>query len=219
MTESYLGAKGGSGVYQAIINLMPPHETYVEVFRGTATIYNKKAPAQTNILIDKSQKAIDKYSYPSATNLCCCGIEFVENYQPKNTTLLYLDPPYMPETRTSNAKYDFEMTVEDHMRLLKAIKNLPSGVFAILSGYKNKLYEQQLSGWWSKDFQAMTRGGVRTETVWCNFKPSDIHYHAYAGENFTDRQRIQRKAARWANNFKQMPKAEQQAVLAAMLTV
>lgn len=219
MSESYLGAKGGSGVYQAIINLMPPHETYIEAFRGTATIYSKKAPAQKSILIDKSQTAIDKYSYPEAINLCCCAIEFLENFEPENTTLIYCDPPYMHETRTSNARYEFEMSNEDHARLIEALKQLPDNVFVIISGYKNSLYHGLLYDWWSKDFQAMTRGGVRTETVWCNFEPSDIHYHAFAGENFTDRQRIQRKAARWANNFKKMPKAEQQAVLAAMLAV
>ena len=63
----------------------------------------------------------------------------------------------------------------------------------------------------------MTRGGVRTETIWCNFEPKDIHYHTYAGKNYTERQGIQRKAERWANNFIKMSSGEQQAVLAAML--
>ena len=37
--ESYLGAKGGSGVYQAIINVMAPHEFYGELFLGTGVIF------------------------------------------------------------------------------------------------------------------------------------------------------------------------------------
>ncbi|MCG9790671.1 hypothetical protein L1D61_26435 [Vibrio mediterranei] len=39
---SYLGAKSGSGVYQTIINLMPPHDTYIEAFLGTGAIMRKR---------------------------------------------------------------------------------------------------------------------------------------------------------------------------------
>jgi DNA adenine methylase len=220
MKESYLGAKNGSGVYQTIINLIPPHETYIECFLGTGAIMKNKAPALYNIGIDKSQTMLDKFDYPADELLCTDSIEWLANYKPKGRAVLYCDPPYVPSTRTSKARYEHELTDSDHERLISNIKVInPEKTFILLSGYKNDLYEELLGDWWSKDFQAMTRGGVRTETVWCNFSPSDIHYHTFAGENYTDRQRIQRKAKRWANNFKQMPKAEQQAVLAAMLTI
>ncbi|MCZ4283118.1 hypothetical protein O4H49_20200 [Kiloniella laminariae] len=32
---SYPGGKGGAGVYQKIINIMPPHKTYIEGFLVT----------------------------------------------------------------------------------------------------------------------------------------------------------------------------------------
>ena len=76
-----------------------------------------------------------------------------------------------------------------------------------------------LKDWWRKDFQAMTRGGVRTETIWLNYQPGDVHYHTYAGENFTDRQRIKRKAERWAKNFEALPPAERQSIMAALLAI
>lgn len=220
MKESYLGAKNGSGVYQAIINLIPPHETYIEAFLGTGAIMRNKAPALVNIGLDKSKKMIDKFNYPSAELICGCSIEYLKNYKPKSKTVIYCDPPYMPCTRTSKAKYEHELTPTDHKELIKVLKSFdPEKTFILISGYKNDLYEELLKEWFSKDFQAMTRGGVRTETVWCNFKPSTVHYHTYAGEDFTERQRIQRKAARWAQNFKQMPPGEKQAVLAAMLDI
>ena len=109
------------------------------------------------------------------------------------------------------------MTDEDHVKLLTLIKELPCLI--LLSGYRNDIYTEHLKGWWSMDFQAMTRGGVRTETVWCNFEPGDVHYHTYAGKDFTDRQRIKRKAERWANKFKKLPSGEKQAILSAMLNV
>ncbi|MET2901708.1 DNA methylase [Vibrio rotiferianus] len=107
------------------------------------------------------------------------------------------------------------MTDDDHKRLLIMLSYLPC--FVIISGYRNDIYDEYLSDWWSVDFQAMTRGGVRTETVWCNFTPGDIHYHTFAVKDATDRQRIQRKAERWAKKFEALPSAEKQAVFSALI--
>lgn len=219
--ESYLGAKGGSGVYQAIINVMAPHDFYGELFLGTGVIFKKKAQAKHNVVIDKSQTMLDKFNYVVPENkICGCAIKWLQEFEPYCKSLLYLDPPYMPETRTSNACYEHEMTEADHKRLLLAAKQHdPESVKIIISGYDNPLYNEMLKGWWRKDFQAMTRGGVRTETIWLNYQPGDVHYHTYAGENFTDRQRIKRKAERWAKNFKALPPAERQSIMAALLAV
>ena len=65
-----------------------------------------------------------------------------------------------------------------------------------------------LSDWRTVEFQSMTRGGVRTEKLWMNFDSGFVHWHSYAGRNFTDRQRIKRKAERWATKFRQLPGAE-----------
>ena len=46
-----------------------------------------------------------------------------------------------------------------------------------------------------------------------------VHWASFAGKNFTDRQRIKRKAQRWGKNYCAMPKAERLAVLAAMMEV
>ena len=220
--ESYLGAKGGSGVYQAIINLMPPHDIYVEAFLGTGTIMKKKAQARTNIGLEISPGVIDKYHHAADnyTVVCADAIKYLNETEFTGRTLIYLDPPYMLSTRTSNARYEHELTDNDHGRLLNCIKSLAKqkDVFIILSGYRNELYDEVLKDWFSYDFQAMTRGGVRTETVWCSFQPSEQHYHTYAGKDFTDRQRIKRKAKRWAKNFAVLPSGEQQAILNALLS-
>lgn len=223
--KSYLGAKNGSGVYQAIINLMPPHDTYIEPFLGTGAVMRRKAPAARSIGLDKNQSCIDSFDFTVLVSngytvpelLLADAFDYLAEfeYSKAGKTLIYADPPYMHSTRTSNARYQHELTDEQHKELLQILKAVPANV--ILSGYRNDLYDTQLAGWWCMDFQAMTRGGVRTETVWCNFEPGEIHYHTYAGKNSTDRQRIQRKAARWAKNFAALPQPEKQAVLAALL--
>ena len=42
---SYPGGKNGAGVYQAIINQMPPHQTYIEGFLGSGAVLRMKKPA------------------------------------------------------------------------------------------------------------------------------------------------------------------------------
>ena len=57
------------------------------------------------------------------------------------------------------------------------------------------------------------------------FKPTDLRQlHTgrstrYAGRNFTDRQRIKRKAQSWGRRYAALPLAERLAVLGAMMAV
>lgn len=215
----YLGAKSGSGVYQKIINLMPPHDVYVEAFLGTGAIMKRKAPAMKNIGIDKSASCIEKFEHDGVEAFVADAFEFLPSLDLSNgeRTLIYCDPPYVKQTRTSQARYEHEFSDDDHRRLLVLLKTLPCNV--IISGYYSELYNDLLGDWWKTDFPAMTRGGVRTEVVWCNFEPSDVHWHRYAGKNATDRQRIKRKAERWAASYAKLPNAERQAVMAALLAV
>jgi len=90
-------------------------------------------------------------------------------------TLFYLDPPYLPETRTDGATavYDHEMTVEDHIALLALAKNCKGKV--IISGYSSPLYNRTLKGWKVKkknvpnnSSQAKTKDR-RIEVLWMNY--------------------------------------------------
>lgn len=217
--KNYLGSKNGSGVSEAIINLMPPHELYIEPFLGTGAVMKKKAPASRSIGIDKDLVCISSFHREGVELYNTCAFQFLRDFDFKSTgrVVVYLDPPYVHSTRTSQARYQYELTDDEHRELLTLVREMPC--FVLLSGYRNTLYEEMLADWWSTDFQAMSRGGVRTETVWCNFVPGDIHYHTFAGKNYTDRQRIKRKAQRWAKKYKSLPPGERQALLAAMLDI
>ena len=89
------------------------------------------------------------------------------------TTLFYLDPPYLHQTRATTGNYQHEMTEEDHRELLAAIKRCQGRV--MLSGYPNPLYDGELAGWRRADFQIDNKasgGKVKrqmTESVWMNF--------------------------------------------------
>lgn len=62
---TYPGGKNGSGVYQAIINLMPPHRVYIEPFLGGGAIMRLKRPAIANIGVDSDDTI--EHNYPGVT--------------------------------------------------------------------------------------------------------------------------------------------------------
>ena len=55
---SYPGGEGCVGVYQNIINRMPPHDLYIEAFLGGGAILLNKKPALINIGIDLDENVI-----------------------------------------------------------------------------------------------------------------------------------------------------------------
>lgn len=54
----YAGGKNAPGVYQTIINQIPPHRVYIEPFAGSAAIYRYKRLAHLSYLIDKDPAAV-----------------------------------------------------------------------------------------------------------------------------------------------------------------
>ncbi|MCU7927524.1 MAG: DNA adenine methylase [Candidatus Thiodiazotropha sp. (ex Dulcina madagascariensis)] len=218
---SYLGSKGASGAFQAIIAQMPPHDTYIETHLGTGAVMRHKPNANRSIGIDADQATLDKYHQDTAgvELVCKDAVSVLKSFDfdQAGRTLIYADPPYLHETRTSRKRYRHEYNREDHIRLLECLKQLPASV--ILSGYPSPLYDELLDDWRTLEFQVMTRGGVRTEKLWMNYDSEAAHWASFTGTNFTDRQRIKRKANRWAKNFKRLPPGERLAILAALLEV
>ena len=214
----YFGSKATSGLCQAIIAMMPPHETYIESHLGGGAIMKRKPPALRNIGIDLDLQAIAEFecSYPVEL-INGCAHRFLADYDYQGSELVYSDPPYLRRSRTSGRRYRFDYDEQDHVELLELLKRLPCRV--ILSGYPSALYDDLLKGWSSLELQVMNRGGVRTEKLWFNFTVDRVYWAGYAGKNFTDRQRIKRKSANWARRYQALPPAERLAVLAAMMAV
>ena len=85
-----------------------------------------------------------------------------------DNVLIYADPPYLMETR-GGKQYRSEMTEQDHLALLEALKQHRGSV--ILSGYPSEMYDQELHGW-SVIYRSShnQNAGKRTEALWCNFE-------------------------------------------------
>ena len=216
--SGYFGSKATMGLCQPIIALMPPHDTYNETHLGGGAIMQRKPPALHNIGIDIDPRPLQVFSchYP-VEKVQACAHRFLAEYDFQGRELIYSDPPYLHATRTSKRRYRFEYEESDHIELLQCLKSVPCNV--ILSGYPSALYDEQLSGWRTVELQVMNQGGVRTEKLWFNFTPERVYWPSYAGKNFTDRQRIKRKAASWGKRYQAMPYAERLAMLSAMMAV
>lgn len=214
----YFGSKATSGLCQAIIALMPPHDTYIESHLGGGAIMRRKPPAPRNIGIDLDRHALERFQCAYPVELVHgCALRFLAEYDYRGRELIYCDPPYLKATRSSGRRYRFDYEEPDHLKLLGLLKKLPCPV--ILSGYPSALYDESLPGWQSLELQVMNQGGVRTEKVWFNFRPERVHWARYAGKNFTDRQRIKRKAENWGRRYRALPPGERLAVLSALMAV
>lgn len=221
--KTYPGGKNGAGVYQAIINQLPPHRVYIEPFLGGAAIMRLKRSAIVNIGIDVDAEVISspglREACPFATQLICGdSIQFLRDYAWQGDELVYCDPPYLMETRSSHREiYRHELaSAEDHRTLLSLLKTIPAAI--AISGYWSELYDHELAGWRSISFQTVTRGGrLATEWLWMNYpEPVELHDYRYLGENFRERERIKRKQLRWQSRLERMPAIERYALLSAI---
>ena len=82
-------------------------------------------------------------------------------------TLHYVDPPYLPETRSANSRnlYKHELSKKDHIELAETLKSLEGMV--ILSGYDSRLYTLLYPGWrteMKKNY--VSSHGERTEVLY-----------------------------------------------------
>jgi DNA adenine methylase len=214
----YFGSKATSGLCQAIIAMMPPHDTYIESHLGGGAIMKRKPPALHNIGIDLDPRALAKFecSYPVEL-VNDNSHRFLADYDYQGRELVYSDPPYLLSTRTSGRRYRFDYDEENHIVLIELLKQLPCQV--MISGYPSALYDERLDGWRSLELQVMNQDGVRTEKIWFNFTVNRLHWAGYAGKNFTHRQSVKRKAANWGRRYQALPRAERLAVLAVMMAV
>ncbi|MCB0079113.1 MAG: DNA adenine methylase [Anaerolineales bacterium] len=75
-----------------------------------------------------------------------------------------------------------------------------------------------LNGWPTHSYQAVDRGGnVRTEWLWMNYpEPMRLHDYRYLGDDYRERERIQRKKARWVRRLKNMDALERRAIMWAI---
>ncbi|WP_237613512.1 DNA adenine methylase [Pseudomonas syringae] len=198
-----------------MINLMPPHQTYIESHLGGGAVMRHKKAAQRNIGLDLDATVIERWHTEEA-GACelhhVDAVTFLQAFAFTGDELVYVDPPYVPQTRRRAKVYRCDYTEEDHVRLLNCLVILPCNV--MISGYDSELYNQELAGWRKVSFPAKTHVDVREEVVWMNYEPANrLHDTRYLGETFRDRQTIQRRQARLRSRIDSMSELERHELL------
>jgi site-specific DNA-adenine methylase len=233
-TGSYYGGKNGSGVYQAIINQIPPHKVYIEPFLGKGAIMRYKKPAPVyNIGCELDEDLINSFWNPAikeqGLNIIVNhknGIDFLHDVGHGETFIqygkevfVYCDPPYLIESRkTPRARYKHEFLRADHIEFLDVVTRLPFNV--AISCYNNDLYSDQLKGWRKIEFKAQTRQGSATEVLYMNYpEPEQLHDYSYLGKTFRERERIRKKLQRHVQGLKRLPIFERKAIIEAIVNI
>jgi site-specific DNA-adenine methylase len=217
----YPGGKGQ--FYQKFINLMPPHEVYIESHLGGGAVLLKKRRAKKNIGIEIDPNVIKRWSTTPEKNLELIhadAVEYLKRYHFTGKELVYCDPPYLRETRKKYYPlYKYEYTYEQHVELLELIKSLPCMV--MISGYESPLYKQYLKGWHTYCFQAFANHHMATEWIWMNYPipPLELHDYRYLGDNFRERERIKLRSKYWLTRLKKMPVLERNALFSDIISV
>ena len=147
--------------YSAIIGRRKPAWGYSRGVKSTAKLFKKK--------VDSLPEVVERWREVQVENLD--WRDAIEKYD-SSKTFFYLDPPYVPCTRV-DAKYDFEMSEEDHNDLVGILLQIKGKV--ILSGYNNEIYNRL--GWQKQDFTSYCyvagnhydENETRTEHLWLNF--------------------------------------------------
>jgi hypothetical protein len=222
IVTQYPGGKGGAGIAQRIINLIPPHRVYVEPFVGGGAVFRAKAPAASSILADRDPAVAMYWRELMAGRADVavregCALALLRSFPWRGDEFVYLDPPYHHDARSQRDIYRYEMDDGGHRELLELLATLP--VPWALSGYHCDAYDDaaRSRGWRCIDYQAMTRGGLRDEALWLNYAPpATIADYRYVGSNFRERQRIKRKVARWTSKLQALEPLERSALLAAL---
>lgn len=206
-----------NGVYQKLINKIPPHEVYIEPYLGSGAIMRHKRPAKKNIALDlDGSNLINSFGFPIQF-LESDAIQFLEDYSFDGSEFVYLDPPYLKETRKSRNKYIYECDEKHHEKLIEVIKKMPCSV--MISGYMSDLYRSELGSWATMAYITRDRSGDEVqENVWMNYPdPISLHDYRFVGSDFRERERIKRKHERLKNKIISLPGYEREHLLKELI--
>lgn len=101
---------------------------------------------------------------------CRPALDLIERYGCEEGVLLYVDPPYLGQTRSSGSYLHEMSSPDEHTALADALHACKASV--VLSGYPSPLYDDLFGDWSRLEFATMTgQGGsnqARTEVLWSN---------------------------------------------------
>lgn len=233
--KSYFGGKEGNGTIQTLINHIPPHQAFCSLFLGNCAVTRYIKLPKYVLLNDLDERVVAAWSgfkpdlleyQVDIDNRPAIDIlkeiqslsRPVSKYKPADT-FIFLDPPYLIETRKSKVPvYRHEMTKRDHIDLLMQITAMMEYKIMICC-YPNPLYEMWLTGWHYHDFYSTIRGGVALERIYYNYDLNGkLHDYQYLGGNFREREKFNRIKNNLIKKLSVMPVELRNSIVSDIIT-
>lgn len=210
---AYAGGKGT--LYRQLINLMPPHDVYIESHLGGGSVLRHKRPAQRSIGIDIDPVVLVRWKgdeVPGFGLHAGDAVRFLKVFRFRGTELVYADPPYLASTRRRAQVYRCDYSLQQHEELIATLRALPCNV--MISGFASELYASALHDWNTREFLAGSHGLRHREQIWFNYEPPAVpHDLRYIGRDYRERQRIRRKQQRIRQRIDGLPEMERALLL------
>jgi DNA adenine methylase len=235
--QTYNGGKSGAGVYQQIINLIPPIKRYYELCVGNGGVFRRLQLPVFTVINDIDKAVCDSWKKTLCKEISVAATigkkgdngVFITNsdaakflqwmpYSHNNPgTFVYIDPPYLFSTRkTDRPRYQFEQTDEWHSTLLNEC--ITANCSVMISHYECDMYNDILKGWNKHSFNARTRKSTVVETVYYNYpKPTLLQDYRYIGDDYREREEIKRKVKRYLAKLERLPEKQRIAILSAVI--
>lgn len=227
--DTYFGGKGGAGVYQQIINRIPPCDTLVVPFLGNCAVTRHIRRPSHLRLNDADPRIVALWRAAQVPDAILSERDWdhfltstliPESVRVMGRVVVYCDPPYLFDSRKGQRDvYHHEMGDEArHRALLTRLRSFDGTVPVLISHYPHPLYDELLHDWQRITFTAQTRRGPATEALYFNFPPPTVlHDDQYAGANYREREYVKRKTNRWVKKWNDLAPHEQQHILARIL--
>lgn len=218
--ENYTGNKKIQGIFQKIINEIPPVNRFCEWFAGGAGIASIINVSPDKIWLNEidpkqHQKLCLKFPDFINTNENIFSLFLKSLSDPKaihKNDFLFLDPPYLHETRNSNKLYKFEMRNDEHVLFLDFVKKLKCNVMIIHP--KCDLYDTELRDWRKIEITLKYWQKSSTEILYVNYPaPTKLQDYRFVGNDRVQRQQIKRKAENMVKKLLEMPEHERSYIL------
>jgi DNA adenine methylase len=153
--------------YKFFIMSWMSHAGYQPHCTGWSHSKNPNGPNKATIfknVVDSLEQFAERLREVQVENTDALGLIKTHDFK---DTLIYMDPPYVTETRKPNL-YKHEMTDKDHKRLLETVVKMKAKI--LISGYDNSLYNEVLKDWNKLTFPAIDgKGNQKQEVVWFNY--------------------------------------------------